>query len=340
MSAEVAPPPGSSQTGPPAREPAASCPFCARMAATPWCRTRDERGADYSVWMCRACGTAFLWPAPAEAELIRAYAGDYYGAGDTKFGSNVEGFRDHFSKSRARHLTRGLNAGARILDVGCGDGRLLRNMQKVGHFDLHGIELPGRAAERAAGTPGIQLHLGTLETLPLPATSFDLITLVHVFEHLPAPRDTLDRLAQLLNPGGRLFLAFPNISSWQACIFRGDWFHLDPPRHLSLVPPRVVVAYLESRGFRLLDTHHLCLEQNIYGWIQSMLNRCDRHRSFLYERLKRNRGYVATRGAGSLAVHAALGGLVLAPAMLLDCASAVAGAGATVEMTFQRVATS
>jgi 2-polyprenyl-3-methyl-5-hydroxy-6-metoxy-1,4-benzoquinol methylase len=306
------------------------------MIATPWCQTRDESGTDYLVQMCQPCGTAFLWPAPSEAVLVRAYATDYYGAGDTKFNPAVERFRDCFSKIRARRLTRGLKPGARILDVGCGDGRLLRSFQRVGPFDLHGIELPGRAAERAARTPGIQVHLGTLETTEFPAASFDLITLVHVYEHLAAPRDTLDRLANLLRPGGRLFLSFPNITSWQARVSKGDWFHLDPPRHLSLVPPRVVVAHLESKGLILRDGSHLCLEQNIYGWIQSSLNRCDRHRNFLYERLKRNHSYVPNRGRGSVAMHALLGSLVFVPAILLDCASAAARAGATVELTFQR----
>ena len=340
MSTDVVPPPDHPPAGSPAGDPAPRCPFCARLATTPWCRTHDEGGADYSVRMCRACGTAFLWPAPSETDLARAYASDYYGAGDTKFNPGVERFRDCFSRSRVRQLTRGLANGARILDVGCGDGRLLRSFQRVGHYDLHGIELPGRAAERAAGTPGIQLHLGTLAATQLPANSFDLITLVHVLEHLPAPGDTLDRLAQLVRPGGYLFLAFPNIDSWQARVFRGDWFHLDPPRHLSLVPPRAVGGHLESKGIRLLSERHLCLEQNIYGWMQSLLNRCDRRRNFLYERLKRNRSYVPGRGGGTIVLHAAVGASVFLPAVLLDCAAAVARAGATVEMTFQRSAAS
>jgi hypothetical protein len=98
----------------------------------------------------------------------------------------------------------------------------------------------------------------------------------------------------------------------------------------------MVVAYLESKGFILSDEHHLCLEQNLYGWIQSLLNRCDRHRNFLYERLKRNRSYVPDRGIGTIAMHAAVSGLVLVPAFLLDCVSAAARAGATVELTIQR----
>jgi SAM-dependent methyltransferase len=336
MSPEDVPQSPPQRTDSDARAPDARCPFCGETATAPWCQTCDEAGSDYCVRMCQACGTAFLWPAPSEAALTSAYASDYYGAGDTKFNPKVERFRDCFSKFRARNLTRGLVAGARILDVGCGDGRLLRTIQRVGQYELHGIELPGRAAERAAGTPGIQLHLGTLKATQLSTSAFDLITLVHVYEHLPDPRDTLDRLANLVRPGGRLFLAFPNIASWQARAFRGNWFHLDPPRHLSLVPPSVVIAYLESKGCRLLNERHLCLEQNTYGWIQSILNSCDLHRNFLYERLKRNRSYVPDRGPGTVAMHAAAAGFVLVPALFLDCAAAAAQAGATVELTFER----
>ncbi len=321
----------------PARRPAAPdacCPFCASSVTAPWCRTRDESGADYSVRMCGACATVFLWPAPSAEVLNRAYTRDYYGEGETKFNPAVERFRDCFSTIRARRLAGNLPAGARILDIGCGDGRLLRELGKIGRYELHGIELPGSAAERAAGTPGIQLHLGALEAIELPAASFDLITLVHVFEHLPAPRDVLNRLASLLRPGARLFLALPNIDSWQARTWHGSWFHLDPPRHLALVPPPVISAHLGSMGFRLLKARHLCLEESIYGWLQSAFNACDPCRNFLYERLKRNRAYAPARGRGSVALQVGAAGLLLAPALVTELGAALARSGATVELTF------
>ena len=317
----------------------APCPFCAHRTTVPCCDTRGEDGTSYHVRRCGDCGTAFLSPPPSDEQLRQAYASEYYGQGDTKFGSPIERLRDAFASRRVRRFTRGLAPGARILDVGCGDGRLLRRFQNAGRYELHGIELPGRAAERAAKVPGIQLHVGSLDSVDLPPAEFNLITLVHVFEHLPAPRETLDRLARLTRPGGRLFISYPNIGSWQARWGKGDWFHLDPPRHLTLAPPPTVVSHLQSRGLQLLSERHLCLEQNTYGWIQTALNRCDSRRNFLYERLKRNDAYVPTRGPGSVALHAAGGGILLAPALLLDLASALFLAGATVELTFGKTAT-
>jgi len=295
-----------------------------------------EDGSVYPVRSCPACGTVFLSPVPSAEQLRAAYATNYYGAGDTKFGAWIERLRDVFARRRARQLSRKLSVGASILDVGCGDGRLLRSFQNAGRFELHGIELPGPAAERTARIPSINLHLGTLEATELPPASFDLITLVHVYEHLPKPRETLDQLTRLLKPGGRLFLAFPNVTSWQARLFAIDWFHLDTPRHLNLVPPGAVIAHLQSRGLRPVSARHLCLEQNTYGWIQSALNRGDTHRNFLYERLKRNRSYLPDRGLGSCLGHIAVAGLLAPPALLLDLTSATARSGATVELTFER----
>jgi len=316
--------------------PEALCPFCKKTASHNWCGTRSEDGTDYQVQACGSCGTTFLWPSPSEEQLQRAYAANYYGGGETKFNGGIESLRETFAGFRTKRLAHNLTADAAILDIGCGDGRLLRNFRKAGFKNLHGIELPGPAAERAAKTPEIKLHLGTLASIDLPPASFDLITLVHVYEHLPAPSDTLDRLARLIRPGGRIFLSFPNIKSWQARFSGGHWFHLDPPRHLSLVPPQTVVEHLQAKGCRLLFEHHLCLEQNIYGWIQSALNCGDDRRNFLYERLKRNRSYAPDRGFGSLVLHAGIGGLLLMPALLADCCSALAGSGATVELMFEQ----
>jgi hypothetical protein len=96
-----------------------------------------------------------------------------------------------------------------------------------------------------------------------------------------------------------------------------------------------VIDYLQSKGFRLAAGRHLCLEQNTYGWLQSALNRADSHRNFLYERLKRNRLYLPDRGVRCVVGHAAAAGLMIAPALFLDLASAAARSGATVELTFE-----
>ena len=315
------------------------CPFChATESSSKW-TTRDQ---DYAVWQvheCPRCRTLFLHPQPDDACLARAYAPAYYGGqSEQKFGSWMERLRDAFAFNRARKLTRGLPPGAAVLDVGCGDGRFLAACAKTAEVSLNGIELPGPAAERASRLAGAQIHQGSLGEVELPDAAFDLVTLTHVYEHLRAPGDAVRTLARIVRPGGTLYLAYPNGTSWQARWFGGQWFHLDPPRHLSLVAPHALVQALADLGFAKVDESHLSWEQNIYGWIQSVLNGLPGKRNWLYECLKRNRAYIADSGVTFRALQFAGAALLLAPAIAIDLLAAVFRRGATIELQFRKVA--
>lgn len=312
------------------------CPFCSSQQLRDGETAVDEHDNRFPVRICVQCGTGFLSPPPSNDVLNRAYASTYYGEGETKFGGSIERFRDAAAGGRAKALVKSLPPQARALDVGCGDGRFLR-LLGLHHrgLELHGIEMPGPAADRASRIAGLVLHPGTLNSVSFDRDTFDIVSLVHVIEHLPDPEAALVRVVRWLRPGGRLFLAFPNFQSWQAKWFGRHWFHLDPPRHLTLVPPEAISARLTQLGLVRVAERHWCPEQNLFGWIQSVLNVCDPDRNLLYERLKRNKKYRADRTAAPV-VHAAAAALLVAPAVLLDLAAALGRSGATVEVTYQK----
>jgi SAM-dependent methyltransferase len=128
---------------------------------------------------------------------------------------------------------------ARALDVGCGAGRLMLAMMAVG-WEVLGVEWDPAAAATAERTTGRPVLTGGLWDERLPPGQHELIVLHHVFEHLAAPVASLGRIRQLLAPGGRAVLFFPNQRSLGAIKFRSAWFHWDPPRHL-VIPPAVAV---------------------------------------------------------------------------------------------------
>ena len=92
----------------------------------------------------------------------------------------------------------------RALDVGCGEGRLTRELR---HSVRHVIGLDPDAASielaRANAAPDLEYLVGDLLTYPFEPESFDLVTSVASLHHMDATAG-LTRMAALLRPGGVL----------------------------------------------------------------------------------------------------------------------------------------
>ena len=86
-----------------------------------------------------------------------------------------------------------------------------------------------------------------------PAEPFDAILLNHVFEHLPDPVAQLARMRELLRPGGRVVLVWPNPRGYGARRFGAAWFTWDPPRHLVVPPVSAVAAAAGAVGLHQIS---------------------------------------------------------------------------------------
>lgn len=104
-----------------------------------------------------------------------------------------------------------LQAGLRHLDVGCAEGTLL-TLTRARGLDVTGLELDSWHAPFAREVRGIPVHATTLETAPLADESLDLVSFVHVLEHLFDPIRTLNRAHELLAEGGLLYVEVPNLN--------------------------------------------------------------------------------------------------------------------------------
>jgi len=137
--------------------------------------------------------------------------------------------------------------GARLLDVGCGNGRFLMQMRAVG-WEVCGVEPDPKSAAQAAAA-GLDVRTGLLPDASLPGEHFDAVTLSHVIEHLHKPIETLHECRRILKPGGTISIATPNLGGQGHHVFGPDWFALDPPRHLVLFTPDSLRQALQMAGF-------------------------------------------------------------------------------------------
>ncbi|MEE8585462.1 MAG: class I SAM-dependent methyltransferase [Acidobacteriota bacterium] len=244
------------------------CPVCSSIQSEQFCRAFDRYyGSPDQTWeivRCRGCGFGWTYPPLPEGEILGCYP-DWY-MGDTR--RTIEEFKSgKLARSRswrvevekARHVERLVSSG-RILDVGCGDGKFLWGMD-ASRWERVGVE---RAAEIVSLVsrhfPGVQWISGDIYSGRLPEGSFDAVTFWHVLEHLPRPRRVLQRVAELLRPGGWVVIALPNLESLQASLFRRNWFAFDEvPRHLFHYSPRSLEILLAEAGLQV-ESHRL------YSW--------------------------------------------------------------------------
>ena len=94
-----------------------------------------------------------------------------------------------------------------VLDVGCGSGRLLLDLQR-GAFAV-GLDLSGEALSLARGRGCRWLVRGDAQRLPIKTGSVGLITALDLLEHLDDDEGALREMHRALAPGGRLFLTVP-----------------------------------------------------------------------------------------------------------------------------------
>lgn len=267
------------------------CIYCGSERSKLLFELRDIFLDKYQLRECENCETSFLHPKPNSDQLTRAYRDDYYGEGETKFNPLVERVIDFFRKRNAKKIAKIVNFKGRVLDIGCGNGKLLQNIGTCGNFELHGLELPSKSAERASKIKEIELHIGALKPETYLPNSFDLITLIHVFEHLENPKDIIEIIESIIKKNGILIVEFPNLASWQAKFFKQNWLHLDPPRHLNFFKPEQFKRILNQVGFVLIQEKYFSPQFSPFGVQQSILNTFLAKRDVLYEYLKGNKAY-------------------------------------------------
>ena len=233
-----------------------TCPACGRTRIKHLdVRRWQSRGNDQQAGFisgCVSCGLVFANPMPTPETLAKLYA---------PRGKFFEGYKKRWVERQgttvslppldlsqrfatvAPHLDVVLPpAGARVLDYGCGSGKMLDQLQAVG-WSTFGFE------------PGLKVAFARhQEVVELPgAPTFDLVIAHHVLEHLLNPLEVLRALAGSMVEGGVLHLSVPRLDA----VDRGDHLaHCIRPgsKHILAFTRDCLVILLARVGLRVLET--------------------------------------------------------------------------------------
>jgi len=156
-------------------------------------------------------------------------------------GRKMPYYFDWFKKARIRFDSE-------ILDIGCGAGQLLLELQKYGFSNLTGTDL---------FIEDDIFYKNRVKVLKKPLADlkgqFDFIMLHNSFEHMPQPLSTLKELCRLLKTNRHALIRTPIVSSFAWRKYGVDWVQLDAPRHLFLHTIESIQMLAGQAGFEITD---------------------------------------------------------------------------------------
>ena len=175
---------------------------------------RDFRDHQVVNRLCRNCGLVYQSPRMTESELEIFYQSEYRRVYQ---GSQDPSNKDlSVQKARAGALLDilrevGVDKIDRFADIGSSSGLFLEEIKEEFKCQVIGIE-PGEAYRVYAENRGMKVYesLESVEAAGEPA--LDLISMIHVLEHIPDPVNFLKRLREnFLTPNGRILIEVPNL---------------------------------------------------------------------------------------------------------------------------------
>lgn len=210
----------------------------------------------FEIWKCNTCTFRFTQDVPNETGIGVYYQStEYVSHSDTKKGlinrlyHYVRSFTLTTKLNLIKEVTR-LKHGV-LLDVGAGTGAFAFIMQQAG-WNVTGLEPDETARANALNNYKLQLEeLNSLQNLQ--DETFDSITLWHVLEHVHDLHNYLEKFFKILKPAGRLIIAVPNHTSYDANYYKQYWAAYDVPRHLYHFSPKSMQVLLEQKGFVIED---------------------------------------------------------------------------------------
>lgn len=231
---------------------------------------------NFGLYVCNSCSNGFTYPVPKD---IGKHYPDKYWKIPGLLGKIKDFAYDFFQSRRPRWIRKYIKKGI-ILDIGAGEASFAKKMTG---YEVTSIDFPGSKINNpnVLKVDFIKWHTNK---------KFDAIVFWESLEHVPDSGEYLEKAYKLLKRGGLIFIECPSFNSFESKLFGKNWYHLDPPRHLSHFTLEGLTKILRLNGLITISKANVISPEHAYlGFLASLLNKCGFN--FMESYLKKNNNF-------------------------------------------------
>jgi 2-polyprenyl-3-methyl-5-hydroxy-6-metoxy-1,4-benzoquinol methylase len=189
-----------------------NCPICGSSTSSPFDQ-REFRGQLVTNLICERCGSVYQSPRMTESESQAFYEAKYRLLYQGQEGPNLKDLAVQAARAQVAldFVRKPIKSPSRILDIGCSTGILLQQFQDHYHCRVCGVE-PGNEYRQYAQSSGLEVYSSLEKLQKVGMYRFNLVSMMHVLEHLPNPVEYLQNLrTEFLELDSWLLLEVPNL---------------------------------------------------------------------------------------------------------------------------------
>lgn len=219
---------------------------------------------DYSkdVVSCSSCGLVVAREIPSSKEIDDLYQKEYF------FGMEYSDYKvdrpalEHNFRKRIKRLGYTLPSNGMIVELGSAYGYFLNLIKDRVKTHL-GFEISTDGVEYSVNKLKVKAINDDFMKHKFKKNSVDSVFMWDVIEHLAEPDVYLQRISEILKPGGHLVFTTGNIGRLVPRLRKDKWRMIHPPTHIYYFSDKTVTKLLEKYGFKVKKIYHKGLSRNV-----------------------------------------------------------------------------
>jgi len=196
----------------------------------------------YQLVRCKSCGLVRSTPT-----INKMYVYNLYKQSRLTYDDEVENLVISYLHA-LKPILGTLSHSAKLLEIGCGNGFLVKAVYDLGYINTYGIEPSSDAISKAY--PSVKRHLihSILKPGIFKKETFDCIFFFQTLDHIPDPNGFLKECYRLLKHGGSIVSFNHNIDGFASKLF-GENSPIVDIEHTFLYSPRTITLLFQKNGF-------------------------------------------------------------------------------------------